>query len=259
MHVEQLNPAGPAGANRGWENRQMVPVDIRDFFAASAGVAGALIGLLFVAISVSAERLSREESGAQVHRIRALASFTAFTNALAVSLFALIPGHKIGPTSVSVSGAGMLFVAAALLSLIRLHLVRWAIIRDAVFLVGLAVILVCQLIEGLGLIADPGNSGNVDTIAILVVCCFLVGIARAWELIGGPSIGLRREVTALVRSRHSAQAPAGEAPSDGPRGLPGDRADSQVRAELTRQRWLARRTPRPLYGGLHRAHAPVPG
>jgi hypothetical protein len=138
VHVEQLNPAGPAAANRGWENRQMVPEDIRDFFAASAGVAGALIGLLFVAISVSADRLSREESAAQVHRIRALASFTAFT----------------------------------------------------------------------------------------------------WELIGGPSTGLTREVTALVRARHSDQEPGGEVPADGPpRELPGDR----------------------LYGGLRRAHAPVPG
>ncbi len=260
MHVEQLNPAGPAGANRGWENRQMVPVDIRDFFAASAGVAGALIGLLFVAISVSAERLSREEAGAQVHRIRALASFTAFTNALAVSLFSLIPGQKIGPTSVSVAAVGLLFVMAALLSLNRLHLVRWAIVRDALFLVGLAVIFVCQLIEGIGISVDPGNSGDVETIAILVVCCFLVGIARAWELIGGPSIGITREVTALVRARHGDQEPGGEVPADGPpRELPGDRADGQVRAELAHRRRLARRTPRPLYGGLRRAHAPVPG
>lgn len=228
MHVEQLNPAGPTGANRGGENRQMVPVDIRDFFAASAGVAGALIGLLFVAISVSADRLSREESAAQVHRIRALASFTAFTNALSISLFALIPGHKIGPTSVSVSGAGLLFIAAALLSLIRLHLVRWAIIRDALFLVGLAVVFVSQLIEGLGIMADPADSGDVGTIAILVVCCFLVGIARAWEFIGGPSMGLTREVTALVRTRHGDQAPGGEVPADGPpRELP-DRADGQA-------------------------------
>jgi hypothetical protein len=47
----------------------MVPEDIRDFFTASASVAGALIGLLFVAISVAAERLAREKAGAQVHRM----------------------------------------------------------------------------------------------------------------------------------------------------------------------------------------------
>ena len=108
----------------------MVPPDIHDLFLAAASVAGALIGLLFVAISVAAERLTRTEASTQVHRIRASAALTAFTNALAVSLFALVPGHKIGPT----------------------------------------------------------------------------GIARSWELVGGPSFGIAHEVTRLVRGRESEPA-----------------------------------------------------
>ena len=177
----------------------MVPASIRDFFVASASVAGALIGLLVVAITVASERLARAEGGAQIHRIRASAALTAFTNALAVSLLALVPGHKIGPTAVVVAVIGIMFVTASLLSLIRLRQVRWRTLRDELFLVGLVVTFAIQLIEGRELIVRPGDSGAVNTIAILVAISFLIGIDRAWELIGGPSIGISQEVAALVR------------------------------------------------------------
>ena len=183
----------------GRENGGVVPEDIRDFFTASASVAGALIGLLFVAITVASQRLSRAEQGTQLHRIRAQAALTAFTNALAVSLFALIPGHKIGPTAVVVAALGLTFVTASLLSLIRLRQIHWRTLRDGLFLALLIITFVAQLIEGIDVVAHPGDSGAVDTIAILVAICFLIGIDRAWELVGGPSIGITGEVAALVQ------------------------------------------------------------
>jgi hypothetical protein len=185
----------------GCKNHRVVSSSIRDFFTASASVAGALIGLLFVAISVAADRIARAKAEGQLHRIRAVAALTAFTNTLTVSLFALIPGQNIGHIALGVAAVGLVFIVASLLSLRRLRQVRWSIARDAVFLIGLAVAFVYQLIEGVDLSNHPGNSGAVETIAVLVVVCFLIGIARSWELIGGPSIGITQEVTALVRHK----------------------------------------------------------
>jgi hypothetical protein len=181
----------------------VVPEDVRDFFLGSAGVAGALIGLLFVAISVAGERLTREEAAAQSYRVRASAALSAFTNALAVSLFALIPGHKIGPTALAVGLGGLVFVATALLSLIRRRQRGRPMLQDAVFLLSLVVLFTVQMVQGIVVIAKPDNPSAVNTIAVLVVVCFLIGIARAWELIGGPSFSFTHELGSLVRDHQN--------------------------------------------------------
>jgi hypothetical protein len=184
-----------------------VSAEFRDLSLASAGAAGSLIGLLFVAVTIAHERLST----IQVSRVRASAALTAFLNALAVSLFALVPGIGIGWTALVVSVSGLSFVVAALLSLQRVRRSQPSSLLDAAFLVGLAVTLVIQLSAGVTAILHPHETNPVQTIAILVIVCFLIGIARSWELIGGPSIGLGGELADIARAgwRERGDEPSG--------------------------------------------------
>jgi hypothetical protein len=73
-----------------------VPSHFSPFFAATATVAGALIGLLFVAISVAPTR--QDESQRVITDVQAGVAFSALINALVISLFGLIPGIGLGTT-----------------------------------------------------------------------------------------------------------------------------------------------------------------
>lgn len=178
----------------------MAPTSLHTFFGASAGVAGALIGLLFVAISVGRERLAAEDAS-QVHRVRASAALTSFTNALSISLFGLIAGVRLGWVAVVVGAFGLTFVAGSLLSIRRASATQPAASRDALFLLGFSVALGVQLYLGLRLVFHRHDLGAAEGIAILVIVSFLFGISRSWELIGGPEIVFGHEMTQLIRGR----------------------------------------------------------
>ncbi len=160
-----------------------------EFFAASAGVAGALIGLLFVAISVAPERVLGPDAH-EVHAVRAAASLTSFTNALSVSLFGLIPEYSPAVPAVVLAVVGLLFMVGALVRLVPLARTGEVRARELGFLVGLLAVFVIQLLAGIALARHDGNREALHVVCVLVAVCFLIGITRSWELVGGPNVGL---------------------------------------------------------------------
>ena len=180
----------------------MSTASAHDFFAACASAGGALIGLLFVAISVAPERILGPEAS-DVHGVRAAATLTAFTNALTVVLFGLIPGDNAGYPALPHAIVGLLFITAAMVRVYPGWRAKQIRLLDFTFLIGLFIVFVVQLIAGIGLARHAGDRGDLQTICTLVIVCFLIGIARAWELVGGPTVRLGHEVAARVQERHS--------------------------------------------------------
>jgi hypothetical protein len=195
----------------------MAPDSLHDLFFAAAGVAGALIGLLFVAISVEHERLTAPDAD-QVHRVRARSALSAFVNALVISLFALVPDGSLGIAAAWAGSLGLLFVLGSALSVRRSRRTKGATtgqLRQLTFLIVMLVTFGFQVESGVRLIAHHHDPGAAETLAILVIVCFMLGIYRSWELIGGPEIGFGHELAALVRERaHEHDEP--DVPVSGP-------------------------------------------
>jgi hypothetical protein len=73
--------------------------------------------------------------------------------------------------------------------------------RQLTFLVVMLAAFGAELWNGVLLLVHNHDPGAADWLAVLVIVCFLLGIYRSWELIGGPDIGFGHELAVLVRER----------------------------------------------------------
>jgi hypothetical protein len=187
----------------------------RELFAAIATTSGALTGLLFVALSVAPRGVLA--SGAPVVRqIRAAAALLAFNNALAVSLFGLVPGTNVGYPSVVLGILGVLFTAAAIRSILSSHSTRNQQLRQ-VSLIGLLVLMFgAELVAGIAVLADPASTMSLQVIGYALITSMIVGIARAWELVGGRDTGLSASIAALAGRTRAPGAAADPDPGSSP-------------------------------------------
>jgi hypothetical protein len=151
-----------------------------DFFAGSATVAGALIGLLFVALSIQPER-NRDERSVE-HRAVAGTAFTALLDALFVSLIGLQPGGGL-------QYGAVIFGTVGLVSSVNLSRRLWAARgqvelsrRWSTFMGFILLIYAAQLIVGLW--PHMTRASEASYTAAFIYAMFSIGIGRSWELLG---------------------------------------------------------------------------
>jgi hypothetical protein len=168
----------------------------RDFFVVIASSSATLIGLLFVAMSVS---MGRAQAHPQVIReFRAAASLLAFTNPFTVALFGLVPGTNIGYPAAIVGIIGVLFIAAGVRTILSLPSQVQRRRPQLTLVVALLVVFGFQILNGVELIMDSHHSGALGTIADVLIASLLIGIGRSWELVGEWDTGLVASLARLI-------------------------------------------------------------
>jgi hypothetical protein len=173
--------------------------DYRELLVVIATSAATLIGLLFVAMSVSK---GRSQAHPQVIReFRAAAALLAFTNPFTVSLFGLVPGTNLGYPAAIVGVIGVTFAAAGVRATISLPSRLRHRRPQATLILALFLVFGLQIVFGVVLIIHPYRSGALATIGYVLVASLLIGIGRAWELVGDWNTGLFASVGLLI-GRH---------------------------------------------------------
>jgi hypothetical protein len=200
----------------------------RDLFVAIAGAAGALTGLLFGALSVAPRpRLGQQPD--VIRQVRAGAALLGFTNALAVSLFGLVPHNEIGYPAVVVGVGGLLFTLGGLRSILADPAARRRIRSQLALIVLLLGVFGFEIGAGINSILTPHTDAPIDVIGNVLAASLLIGVARSWELVGDRDTGFVSSIAALAgHDRHLGGSVAG--PADVP---PDDPADAGAAGEPT--------------------------
>jgi len=189
----------------------------RELFTAVATCSAGLTGLLFVAISVS-PRDGRPAQPAVIHHVRAASALVAFTNALTVSLFGLVPGNSAGKAAIAVGAVGILFTAASVRSIVTSRDVS---AKQALRQAGLITLLLAafgaELGCGIGVTINRTAVFGPELLGDVLITMLLIGIARAWELVGARDTGILSSLAVLVgRSPDPDESGGQSRPTSGP-------------------------------------------
>ena len=167
----------------------MVPANFFTFFAASAGAGGALIGLLFVAVSVAPHTTVGRGAPAERYAV-ATSALTALVNAFFLSMGALLPGVNLGWFALIVSGASLVNTISLAVNVFKTRL-GWLDMLRRGFLVLVSLVLYAfEFYFAINIFKTPTDLSSIYGLAGLLLGVYGLGMSRAWQLLGAPKTGL---------------------------------------------------------------------
>ena len=186
----------------------MVPATFHDFFTSSAAVAGALIGLLFVAIQIAPQRVVGE-SPSPLHQVAAGTCFSVLINTLLLALTALIPDTNLGRAALILAVVGVGSTVGLFPFLVRERRKGGLAARQLFLLLVLLGLYGFQFYTATRLLSSPHDVAFLSNQAGLILGFFAFAMARAWELLGAPSPHLLSSLEAWL-SRAAARGQGAE-------------------------------------------------
>lgn len=191
----------------------MVPAQYVPFFTTCATAGAALIGLLFVAVSVAPQRIVTREAPVE-QRAFAVSTFTALVNAFFVSLLGLVPAPSLGPTAI-IGGIAALVNTAVVGAQVVPRWSHWTSALRGGFLLALScVVYGVETYQGIVLTRDSHSTTAITALAFLIVCAYAIGLQRAWQLLGGRDAGFLSWLTQGREVREGDEAPRLAADAD---------------------------------------------
>ena len=166
----------------------MVTSEYQPFFTASVAASAALIGLLFVSVSIAPERIFGAQADPR-RQAQAISAFSALANVFFISMASLIPGIIIGLVVTAVAGASILQLVGLLVRTGRWRVDPFTAIRSAILFLVSAIVYGTELYLGLVLWARPSTAALIGLLEVLLGA-YSIGLGRAWQLLGAPRIGL---------------------------------------------------------------------
>jgi hypothetical protein len=158
----------------------VVPRSYLEFMITSAGAAGAMIGLLFVAVSLRTELVFGKTAHKKA-RTLAGGSFTGLVNAFSLSLLAIVPKTNIGVAMVILG-------VICLYNTLKLHFstigggTQWRVLIVSVLNY------LAETAGGITLMVRPHTEWIVGALCYVIFASFIIALNRAWLLIKSETV-----------------------------------------------------------------------